>query len=224
MTTQSCATRQGRRIALLLATAFVVTAPVVGAASPALAHNYVVSSTPASGANLTELPEEFEVTTNAPLLTLDGATNGFAIQVTDAAGRFYGDGCVTVSGPSITMRAALGEAGAYTLTWQAISGDGHTVSGTIPFTWTPASATEVSAGSAAAPRCRGSEPETGSSGGNGSGTTGSAPTAPETTNAADPSRTVPLGTVLWIGGAVVAVGLAVGITILIAGRRAKPTV
>ena len=41
--------------------------------------------------------------------------------------------------------AALGEPGAYTMLWQAVSADGHSVDGEIPFTWAPTDDVEPSA-------------------------------------------------------------------------------
>jgi methionine-rich copper-binding protein CopC len=144
------------RVAALVALgALVVVAPVLGAAAPAQAHNYLVSSTPAAGQTLTELPERFEVTTNGPLLTLGGSTGGFALQVKDAEGRFYGDGCVTVEGPTMSTAAALGAAGTYTVIWQVVSSDGHTVSDEFTFDWAPAAGQTASTGSATVPDCNG---------------------------------------------------------------------
>lgn len=136
--------------ALLGALAVTTAIALVGVSQPVAAHNYVVSSTPAEGEVLTELPPRFLVTTNAPLLTTGGT---FAMQVTGPDGLFYGDGCVQVDGPSITAEPALGVAGDYTLVWQAVSEDGHTISGAIPFSWQPAAGTTVGEGSDTPPVC-----------------------------------------------------------------------
>src|SRR5690554_5466691 len=141
-----------KRTALVLATAALVAAPVFGVAPPAHAHNYLVSSTPEEGSTVTELPPVFEVTTNDDLLEL-GDDGAFAIEVRDAAGLYYGDGCLEVTGPSLAMGATLGDAGDYTMTWQVVSADGHTVSGELAFTWQPDEAQELSPGRDAAPVC-----------------------------------------------------------------------
>ncbi|CAN5390251.1 hypothetical protein BH11ACT5_BH11ACT5_19840 [soil metagenome] len=110
-------------IRAIRATAFgalVVAAAVRGLPAQAQAHNYLVSSTPAEGSTLTELPAEFSVTTNGPLLSLDGSVNCFAMEIKDADGLYYGDGCVTVSGSTLSEPAALGAAGDYTMLWQLI--------------------------------------------------------------------------------------------------------
>lgn len=195
---------------LSLAGLIAASAVLVGA-SPALAHNFDVSSTPGENEVLTTLPEEFVVTMNDNLLDLGGAGGGFAMQVAGADGLYYGDGCVAVSGSSVSMAAALGPAGDYTLTWQVISADGHTVAGEIPFSWDPAAdAAAPSAGADTPPACGeagvapGNEPDVMSSGG-------------PVPDAAASS----LGDALWIGGAVVAVAIAIVATLLL--LRRKPT-
>lgn len=125
---------------------------------PASAHSYLVASTPAEGETVTTAPDQFSVTANEPLLDLSGDASGFAIQVVDAAGAFYGDGCFTVSGSTLSMGATLGEAGSYRMYWQVISSDGHPVSGEVPFTWAPAAEAQISAGRAAPPVCGEAEP------------------------------------------------------------------
>ncbi|MEX1078809.1 MAG: copper resistance CopC family protein [Homoserinimonas sp.] len=186
---------------------------VVGVAAPASAHNYLVSSTPSDGGVLTALPDEFIITTNDELLDLGADSGGFGLQVQDTDGRYYGDGCVAVDGPSMTAAAALGDAGDYLLTWQVVSVDGHTVSGEIPFAWTPDDDAEISEGSATAPVC-GQEVEE--------------PTAPseEAEDKASPPATVDeepadSGDLLWIAAAIAAVVVAAGTTMLVLGRAKK---
>lgn len=196
-----------RRIVLA---GFVATAAVLAAASPALAHNFYLSSTPSENEVLTTLPDEFIVTTNDNLLDLGGAGGGFVMQVVGPDGLYYGDGCVTVSGPSVSMTAAAGPAGDYTLTWQVISADGHTVSGEIPYRWEPAAGAETSTvGTSSAPVCgEATEPQPAAS-------------EPEVTAPVTPSPDA-AGTsdgavtdALWIGGGVLAVAIAVVATLLL---------
>jgi len=133
------------------ATAALSAALVLGLAAPASAHDYVVDSTPSDGATITALPEAWTVTANNPLLTLEGNDGAFAIVVTDAEGLYYGDGCVEVSGATMTAPAVLGEPGAYEMTFQYVSSDGHTLSETYAFTYAPEAEEPVTEGSAAAP-------------------------------------------------------------------------
>lgn len=196
------------RSALLAIAALVVIGPVLGVAAPAQAHNYLVSSTPASGATLTVLPDVFEITANGPLLTLADGVGGFALQVRDAAGLYYTDGCVTVRGSSMTEKAALGAGGRYTVLWQAVSTDGHTVSGDYFFDWAPAAGQVVSAGAKTPPDCNGTV-----SGGAAAG--GAAATAA----AEKPRGNADLGDVLWIGGAIGVILVAGLVTFVVIGRR-----
>jgi methionine-rich copper-binding protein CopC len=120
-------------------------------AAPAQAHNYVVSTTPAEGETLTSVPESFVITTNENMLDLSGESAGFAIQITDARGLFYGDGCITVGGTSMSMPAALGDAGPYTMTYQFVSADGHSLSSSHAFAFAPTDGSTVQAGGLASP-------------------------------------------------------------------------
>lgn len=150
-----------RRIANPLVAA-TLTAGILGAgllgAGPlgsgaAQAHSYLVASTPAADSVVTELPAEFSVTANELLLDLAGDASGFAIQVVDAAGRYYGDGCLTVSGSTLSMGATLGDPGDYHLYWQVVSADGHPVSGDFGFSWQPSAGQTATAGLGAPPVC-----------------------------------------------------------------------
>lgn len=203
-----------RRAAILAAVgALVVGGPVLVAAEPAQAHNYLVSSTPSAGETLTELPERFLITTNDSLLTVGGGTGGFAFQIVDAAGLHYETGCLEVEGPTMSMEPRLGAAGEYTVLWQVVSADGHSVSDSIPFTWAPPEGFEPATGAASAPAC-GDEPEAGAQ----------SPPASSPPAASGPDRdaaVIPVSDLLWIGGALLAVGVAVAIAIVVAGRR-KP--
>ncbi|MET4704151.1 copper resistance CopC family protein [Frigoribacterium sp. UYMn621] len=181
--------------------------PVVGAVTPAQAHNYLVSSTPKAGETLTALPKDFVITTNDILLNIDGNGAGFGLQVTDSAGKYYGDGCVSVEGPEMSTAASLGAAGTYTVTWQAVSTDGHTVSDSYGFTWQPPVGFTPSPGAAAVPDC------------NGTASVNTKPAAGSGTTGAATVDTGTLSTVLWVGGAFLAVAAAVIVTLVATGRK-----
>ncbi|MGV8897006.1 MAG: copper resistance CopC family protein [Rhodoglobus sp.] len=182
----------------------VAVALVLAVATPAQAHNYLVASTPEAGSTITEAPETFSVTTNETLLDLSGGGSGFAIEVTDAAGLYYGDGCVSIVDSTVLTGASLGDAGDYRMLWQLVSADGHTVSGEIGFTWAPSTDAEASAGSATPPNCG-----------------GEAAAAPESTTAPVARDDANLSDVLWIGGAIAAVLVAGLVTLFLATRRRK---
>ncbi|MDP9028177.1 MAG: copper resistance protein CopC [Actinomycetota bacterium] len=193
--------------ALLLAIGVAVIATLV-VATPASAHNQVVSSTPSAGGTLTELPPTFGLTTNLPLLDIGGQGRGFALEIRDSAGKFYENGCVSITDASMSTRARLGRAGAYTMIYQLVSADGHTVSGEIPFTWAPSGSVTASTGSVAPASCPGSTVKAQAP----SGGTGSDATR---------NSTIPLDDVLWIGGVLLAVAIAVGITLVVLTRRRR---
>ena len=195
------------------AASILAIAGVLGVATPAQAHDYLVSSTPAADSTVTELPAAFSVTMNEPMLDLAGNGSGFAIQVVDAAGAFYGDGCIAIADATLSMGATLGEAGAYTLKWQVVSADGHPVSGELGFTWAPPAGAEASLGSAAPPVCGGPTP---------TATPSAEPSESATTEPAEPEHeNANLGDVLWVGGAIAAVLLAGLVALLIVSRRRK---
>jgi methionine-rich copper-binding protein CopC len=177
-----------------LAVALLVGVAVLAAAPAAQAHNYLVASSPVEGETLTTLPDTFFVTTNEDLLALGGSTAGFAFQILDAAGTHYETGCVTVDGATMSTEPRLGEPGAYTVRWQVVSADGHTVSDEIDFTW---------AGSAT--------PDDGAA----ECDTVTATSEPQTA----PPSTIALSDVLWIGGAVLAVGIAIAVSIGVLSRK-----
>lgn len=115
------------------------------------AHASVIGSTPADGDALASQPGEVSVTMNEEILSVEGADSANAIVVTDAAGAFYGDGCASVDGDTISMPVELGEPGDYTLTYQVVSADGHPVDGTVAFSYEGEAGP---AGLAEAPVCR----------------------------------------------------------------------
>ena len=188
-----------RRIVLAAAAAVgLASVAVLGVAGPASAHDTLVASTPAAGSTLTAVPETFSVTMNEGVLDIDGTGDGFALQIRAASGRYYGTGCLTIRDDTVSTPAELGAAGEYQLLWQVVSADGHPVSGAIDFHYAPSVEPTVTTGSATPPGC-------------GKTNTPGVPVA-------GPPQTVPLNDVLWIGGAVLAVGIAIGITLLVVSR------
>lgn len=125
------------------------------AASPAVAHDGLIESTPAAGETLTELPDAFSVTMSEDMLDLDDEGSGFGLLVRDADGLYYGDGCISVDGPTMSADAVLGEPGEYTLIWQVVSSDGHPTSDEFTFEWAPEGDFTAAAGSEQAGDCNG---------------------------------------------------------------------
>lgn len=193
--------------ALLLAAGLAVIA-TFAIAGPASAHNQVVSSTPDPGSTLTELPATFGLTTNLPLLDIGGQGRGFALEIRDSAGAFYENGCVTITDATMSTPARLGAPGTYTMIYQLVSADGHTVSGEIPFTWAPSGTVAASKGTAEPATCPGSSVKA---------------QAPSSGSGSDGTRnsTIPLEDVLWIGGVLLAVAVAVVVTLVVMTRRRR---
>ncbi|EAR25517.1 transport integral membrane protein [marine actinobacterium PHSC20C1] len=190
--------------------AATIAALVLLVAAPAYAHNYLVASTPEEGAILTQLPEEFSVSTSDTLLDLAGDGGGFAIQVVDASGNYFGDGCFTIRDDSLSTTAALGNAGEYTMLWQLVSSDGHTISGEIGFEWQPDADQPISEGFDAPPACGGgtleqTDPDDQAT------STGDGQT--------DAATTVDAATVLLVAGAIALVLIAGVAIFLITVRR-----
>ena len=174
----------------------------------ATAHDSLVSSTPSDGSTITGLPDAFSVTMNEPLADLTGNGSGFAIEVRDAAGAYYGDGCFTIADATLSTAPALGAPGHYTLLWQVVSADGHVASGELGFGWAPAGGAVPSVGFASPPVCGAAA---------GATTPGTPPPVPEKQVHAAAN----LSNVLWIGGAIAAVLIAGLVTLVVLGRRRK---
>lgn len=203
------------RPARMLFAAGVVAAAVGWSATPALAHNAPLPDgyAPPNGSVVTTQPEVLRVTTSDALLGADTAGIQSRMLITGPADGaeplYYGDGCVTIVGPAIEAEAQLGEPGEYRVDWQAVSVDGHPISGTYSFTWRPAEGQPRAKGALAKPDCGGTVSY-------GSGT----PKAEEP-GAANPGD-ASLSDVLWIGAALGAVVLAAVVTLLAITRRKPP--
>ncbi|NRD27160.1 copper resistance protein CopC [Frigoribacterium sp. VKM Ac-2836] len=186
-------------------------------AGPASAHDYVVSSTPAAGSTVDSPPTAASITFNDVILDLSGTGSSNVLEVTDAAGLHYEDGCSTTSGPTLTAGVALGAPGDYTMTYQAVSADGHTVSDAVPFTYAPAAGAAEGVGSPTRPSCD----SAGGAGGDSGATTGdetdaaSASSEPQVTTMATPSDDVAAPTATEPGSGSVNTGLVIGIAVAI---------
>jgi copper resistance protein C len=109
-------------LAALLAA--LVLAPV------ALAHDTLVSSTPAAGEEVPRPPEQVVLTFSATI------GEQFAqVAVVDGAGTTYQVGQPAVDGPTLTQAVADLPAGEpLTISYRVVSSDGHPIGGTVPFT------------------------------------------------------------------------------------------
>lgn len=125
---------------------------------PLPAHATIVGTNPEDASTLTTLPEAFTVTANEEILAIDGGSSN-VILITDQAGAYYGSGCATVEGATLSTTATLGEPGIYTMRYGLVSADGHPIEGVVDFAWQPADDAAAVPGSATAPECGATEPE-----------------------------------------------------------------
>lgn len=117
-------------VALLTALLAATGASTVLMATPAAAHDAIISSDPAADAELTTAPTQITLTFNNDLSTLGGQ-----VVVTDSTGATVASGAPTVAGPTATLPLADPLAnGAYSVAWRAVSSDSHPIEGTFAFT------------------------------------------------------------------------------------------
>lgn len=148
-----------RRMAAGLALATVATFAI---ATPASAHDQLVSSTPASDERLAAPPESITMTFSGELLVLDASLTGAVVLVVDGSGKDWVSGDVAVDGRTVTAPLAPGmpDAG-YQVRWQVVSEDGHPIAGVIPFTVGDAEPMETatSDGAAETPSATAADPD-----------------------------------------------------------------
>lgn len=100
------------------------------AAAPSQAHDELVDAAPSSGEQLSTPPEEVVLTYSAEIMDI-----GNAVQVTDSQGRTVSVGDVQVEGRKLTQPVEISDQdGTYTVTWRAVSSDGHPIDGRYEFT------------------------------------------------------------------------------------------
>jgi copper resistance protein C len=125
---------------------------------PASAHNSVEDRTPEPGAVVTSSPIAVSIATNDEFLDLSGEGRGFAIVGIDESGLFYGDGCVEIIERRMVAELALGQAGTYTIAYQFISADGHSLSDSYTIEFAPGPDHSAAEGHAEAPVCGATAP------------------------------------------------------------------
>lgn len=98
-------------------------------AGPASAHAELTSTTPARGATVTGLPGQVSLTFSEPV------ARPVAVVVTGPDGGTVSRGGPRIDGGTVTQPVAgSAAAGRYTVSYRAVSDDGHPVSGTVAFT------------------------------------------------------------------------------------------
>ena len=102
--------------------------------APASAHTSLVSSSPESGAVLSEVPAEVRLKFNESLLLVD-SKNPNRIEVVNGIGQVV-SGMTVVEGPEIftALDLSLEPSGEYSVKYRVVSADGHPVEGEYQFT------------------------------------------------------------------------------------------
>ena len=173
----------------------LLVAAILGAplllASSAQAHTTLLSTTPADGAVVNALPTEVTASFDSPLLDV-----GAAFVVRAADGTIVSAAAPTIAETTLTVQIVSdGPPGEYTAALRVVSVDGHTVTEAFRFTVE----TGPTAGSSAS----------------------GAPSAPATPSLGAPDSPAAGGGSVWLLGAVVALGAAgvVLVLLLTRGRR-----
>ncbi|UAJ79608.1 copper resistance protein CopC [Leifsonia sp. ZF2019] len=196
----------------------------------ASAHDYLVSSDPAADATVTAPLSTVTLTFNDRVLDLAGDGSSTLLTVTgpDAATRHFETGCATVADRNVSAPVALGAAGSYTVTYQIVSADGHTVSNSYTFAYQPPAGTPEAAGSETTGCGAATAPATATPAASDPGSPeptagGSEPlvtaSTPQPTQAANDSG---LGLVIGIAIAIVVLAIAGVVIVVLTARRRPP--
>ncbi|GAA1401677.1 copper resistance CopC family protein [Oerskovia paurometabola] len=118
-------------VALLAALATLAAALLlgIGGAVPAQAHDRIISSDPADGAQLDAAPAALTMTFSTEPLAVEPQ-----VVVTDTAGTVVAQGSPTIEGTAATFPWPAELTGdTYTVAWRVVSSDGHPIEGTFSF-------------------------------------------------------------------------------------------
>ncbi|MET0234880.1 MAG: copper resistance CopC family protein [Kibdelosporangium sp.] len=116
----------------LAAVALLAGLTFVGLATPALAHNSLIGSTPGDKATVESGPQTLTLTFDQPVQGGDGVNT---ISIRDPQGNHWEAGPPAASGSQVTAPVRpLGPSGVYSVAWRVLSADGHPVSGGFSFT------------------------------------------------------------------------------------------
>ena len=201
--------RRHARLQQTAAAVLLAVAAIFASSAPASAHDSLIESTPAPGERFDVAPSGVTLTFSAEVLTL-----GAVIIVADDSGRDWAlpDPVIADGTVSAELLPDMPPAG-YELRWRVVSADGHPISGVIPFTVGDGTAmVGTPETSTTAPEVT---PEVPPVPGSGLGPDAGIQTTPCRDDAGDILRSVAIG----IGGAVLALGIAMLIQFI---RRRTP--
>lgn len=136
-----------RAIRNLLSVSIVLAALVLLPATAASAHDSLLESSPAAGATIaTELTEVILTFSDVPLTGAPAV-----IQVTDATGTSITTGELTATDRSLSVPVQPASVGEYSVVYQVVSSDAHTISGDFTFTYSGPVVTPSPSSSASEP-------------------------------------------------------------------------
>lgn len=123
---------------------------ILGAATPAAAHNSLIGSTPLDGSSVASGPTQIELKFDQPVQSGQGFNS---VAVIGPNNDHWEGGPAQVDSNVVTAPVReLGPAGTYTVGYRILSADGHSVSGELKFTLTKAgNGTPAPAGAQANP-------------------------------------------------------------------------
>lgn len=114
-----------------LAVLALTVAAMIGMATPALAHNVLISTDPGKDASLESGPAKITLTFDAPVQ--GGDINQISVLGPDKSQ--WAEGAVEINSNVVTAAVRpLGPAGTYTVGYRILSADGHPVEGEYTFT------------------------------------------------------------------------------------------
>lgn len=105
---------------------------IAGAATPALAHAFLLHASPGAGADVANPPKEITLEFSEPL---EPAFSG--IEVRDTSGHDVAAGRTVIQGGSMHVALNPLPAGNYRIVWRAVSADTHRTEGSYSFTVKP---------------------------------------------------------------------------------------
>ncbi|ARC58186.1 Copper resistance protein C [Frondihabitans sp. 762G35] len=222
--------RAGRLRSVAVGTGLLVLAGALALlpATGASAHDYLVSSTPAADSTQTTALSKVVLTFDDRVLDLSGDGSSNVVIVTDAAGKHFETACSTIADTDVSVPVALGDSGRYTVQWQIVSADGHTVANSIRFRYDRPQSAPVATGAATRPTCGDQAPAASSAPvavPSASASAGAASEAPAVTStleatgsASAPSSGSGLGIALGVGGGIVGLALVAVVVVLVRSR------
>lgn len=124
--------RRGFVASASLSALLVIGGAVLGTASPAAAHDELLSTYPEASATIPTDPAEISLTFTGKLQTLEGAT---VIEVIAEDGSNLADGAPEITEATVTQHLSdQPVVGEVTVRWRVVSSDGHPISDEYTFT------------------------------------------------------------------------------------------